>query len=109
MQCLSMSQFANELTVMLIAAYLFFLTIQKRKMGNYCIAQSTDLVIPKIATVNIYTDEYGYILNWLDAISEPKQNADINLAYQISVALTSFKNRVYSLIEQRRLFNSTKK
>jgi len=78
-------------------------------MKNNCTVPSTDLVMPKAAIVNIDSDEYGELITWINGINEPKQHADSNLMYQISVALTSFKNRVNSLIEQRRLFNSIPK
>lgn len=78
-------------------------------MGNNCIVKSTDLVIPKAATVIINNDEYcvfSQLSKWVDGIRLPdiqkNEVAETMLIRDLKNLLHNFKTDAALIIERKK-------
>jgi hypothetical protein len=79
-------------------------------MGNNCIVKSTDLVIPKAATVIINNDEYcvfSQLSKWVDGIRLPdiqkNEVAETMLIRDLKNLLHNFKTDAALIIEIKKI------
>ena len=79
-------------------------------MGNNCIVKSTDLVIPKAATVIINNDEYcvfSQLSKWVDGIRLPdiqkNEVAETMLIRDLKNLLHNFKTDAALIIERKKI------